>query len=168
MIVASTAAQPPSQPTYGPKALVVQVNEVPQSGTTRLNSRYAYAAKNIGRNPAMITTGSFSPTSTARMPSVAVSAYAGATEEMLRIVLPIRPTEFSLSPLCSGWVSRGASSTSALESVVLHHVLDPGVVLHAVQRQILAVAGVLVAAVGHLRLQGDVAVDPDAAEVQPR
>jgi hypothetical protein len=39
MIVARIAAQPPSHPTYGPKALVVQVNEVPQSGATLLNSR---------------------------------------------------------------------------------------------------------------------------------
>ena len=39
MIVAMTATQPPSHPTYGPNARVVQVNEVPQSGSTRLNSR---------------------------------------------------------------------------------------------------------------------------------
>ena len=39
MMVAMIATQPPSQPTYGPKALVVQVKDVPQSGSTRLNSR---------------------------------------------------------------------------------------------------------------------------------
>ena len=39
MMVARIAAQPPSQPTYGPKALVVQVNDVPQSGATLLSSR---------------------------------------------------------------------------------------------------------------------------------
>ena len=41
MIVARMAAHPPSHPTYGPKARVVQVNDVPQSGSTLLNSRYA-------------------------------------------------------------------------------------------------------------------------------
>jgi hypothetical protein len=45
-------------------------------------------------------------------------------------------------------------------------VLDAGVVLEPVQAQVLAVAGVLEAAVGHLGDQGDVGVDPDAAEVQ--
>ena len=39
MTVARMAAQPPSHPTYGPKALVVQVNDVPQSGATLLSSR---------------------------------------------------------------------------------------------------------------------------------
>ena len=39
MTVARIAAQPPSQPTYGPKALVVQVKEVPQSGATLFSSR---------------------------------------------------------------------------------------------------------------------------------
>src|SRR5829696_152271 len=47
-----------------------------------------------------------------------------------------------------------------------HHVLDPGVVLEAVHRQVLAVAGVLEAAVRHLGDQRDVGVDPHAAEVQ--
>ena len=47
-----------------------------------------------------------------------------------------------------------------------HHVLDPGVVLEAVHRQVLAVAGVLEAAVRHLGDERDVAVDPDAAEVE--
>src|SRR3954453_17233643 len=48
-----------------------------------------------------------------------------------------------------------------------HDVLDPRVVLEAVHRQVLAVAGVLEAAVRHLGHQRDVGVDPDAAEVQP-
>ena len=39
MIVAITAVQPPSQPTYGPNALLVQVNDVPLSGMIVLNSR---------------------------------------------------------------------------------------------------------------------------------
>ena len=72
---------------------------MPLSGITVLNSRYAYAAKNIGRKPAMITTGVCSPTATARMPTVAVSTYAGATDEMPSSVPPNRPTEFALSPL---------------------------------------------------------------------
>src|SRR5215217_4264259 len=50
---------------------------------------------------------------------------------------------------------------------VAHHVLDAGVVLQAVHRQVLAVAGVLEAAVRHLRHEWDVRVDPDAPEVQP-
>ena len=69
-----TAAQPPSHPTYGPNALVVQVNDVPLSGTTLFSSRYAYAAKNIGMKPAMMITGIFSPASATRIPTVAVRA----------------------------------------------------------------------------------------------
>src|SRR5918992_993588 len=49
---------------------------------------------------------------------------------------------------------------------VRHDVLDARVVLESVDRQVLAVAGVLEAAVRHLRDQGDVRVDPDAAEVE--
>src|SRR6266487_6277492 len=47
-----------------------------------------------------------------------------------------------------------------------HHVLDLGVVLERVYRQVLAVAGLLVAAVRHLRGERDVVVDPDRAELQ--
>src|SRR5215218_511961 len=48
-----------------------------------------------------------------------------------------------------------------------HHVLDARVVLEAVHREVLAVAGVLEAAVRHLGHQRDVGVDPHTAEVQP-
>jgi hypothetical protein len=75
------------------------VNEVPLSGMIRLNSRYAYAAKNIGRKPAMITTGVLARTLAARMPSVAVKAYAGATEEIPSMVPPNRPTTLLFRPL---------------------------------------------------------------------
>ena len=61
----------------------------------------------------------------------------------------------------------GVTRWSALEPVVDHHVLDPGVVLEPVHRQVLAVARVLEAAVRHLPDQRDVGVDPDAAEVEP-
>ena len=47
-----------------------------------------------------------------------------------------------------------------------HNVLDAGVVLDPVDRQVLAVPGVLEAAVGHLGDEGDVGVDPHAAEVE--
>src|ERR1700752_1381472 len=47
-----------------------------------------------------------------------------------------------------------------------HDVLDPGVVLEPVHREVLAVAGVLEAAVRHLGDERDVGVDPDAAEVE--
>src|SRR5215203_6981374 len=48
-----------------------------------------------------------------------------------------------------------------------HHVLDAGVVFEAVHGEVLAVARVLEAAVGHLGHEGDVGVDPDAPEIQP-
>src|SRR3954451_2778361 len=48
-----------------------------------------------------------------------------------------------------------------------HDVLDAGVVLEAVHGQVLAVAGVLEAAVRHLGHDRDVSVDPHRAEVQP-
>src|SRR3954447_21407185 len=47
-----------------------------------------------------------------------------------------------------------------------HDVLDPRVVLEAVHRQVLAVAGVLEAAVRHLGHDRDVGVDPYRAEVE--
>ena len=40
----------------------------------------------------------------------------------------------------------------SLESVILHDVLDPGVILQPVHRKIFAVTGVLIAPVRHLRL----------------
>src|SRR4051812_46208428 len=49
---------------------------------------------------------------------------------------------------------------------VRHHVLDARVVLEPVHREVLAVAGVLEAAVRHLGDERDVRVDPDAAEVE--
>src|ERR1035438_2768319 len=48
-----------------------------------------------------------------------------------------------------------------------HDVLDPGVVLEPVHGEILAVARVTVAAMGHLSHQRNVRVDPDAPEVEP-
>src|SRR5258706_13256531 len=49
---------------------------------------------------------------------------------------------------------------------VAHDVLDPCIVLEAVNRQVFAVPGVLEPAVGHLRDERNVSVDPDGAEVQ--
>src|SRR5487761_2212189 len=49
---------------------------------------------------------------------------------------------------------------------VVHHVLDAGVVLEAVDRQVLAVARVLEPAVGHLGHHRDVGVHPHATEVE--
>ena len=51
-------------------------------------------------------------------------------------------------------------------SMADHHVLELGVVLDGVERHVLAVAALLEPAVGHLRHQGDVVVDPDGAELQ--
>ena len=47
----------------------------------------------------MMTTAIFVPASETRMPIVAVSAYAGATDEMLSTVLPMSPTVSCRSPL---------------------------------------------------------------------
>src|SRR5215212_8737017 len=47
-----------------------------------------------------------------------------------------------------------------------HDVLDAGVVLEPVHRQVLAVAAVLETAVRHPRDERDVGVDPDDAEVE--
>ena len=47
-----------------------------------------------------------------------------------------------------------------------HHMLDTGVILKSILREVLAVARVLEATVGHLRDHRDVGVDPHAAEVQ--
>ena len=52
-------------------------------------------------------------------------------------------------------------------SRVGHDVLDPGVLLEAVEREVMPVAGVLVAAVRHLGDERAVGVDPHTAEVEP-
>src|SRR6185312_6069784 len=120
----------------------------------------------------MITTGVLAPTLAASMPSVAVKAYAGATEEIPSMVPPNRPTTLLFKPLSAISTTlleavRSNDEGLALESVVLHDVLDAGVVLEPVHRQILAVTGVLVAPMRHLRLQRNMAVVPDTTEVQP-
>src|SRR3954470_13761524 len=48
----------------------------------------------------------------------------------------------------------------------VHDVLEAGVILEAVDGEVLSVAGVLEAAVRHLGDDRDVGVDPDAAEVE--
>ena len=53
-----------------------------------------------------------------------------------------------------------------MSAQIHHHVLDLRVVLQRVGREVLAVAGLLVAAVRHLRGERDVVVDPDAAEAE--
>src|ERR687893_283376 len=60
----------------------------------------------------------------------------------------------------------GTATALALALDVRHHVLDARVVLEPVHRQVLAVAGVLEAAVRHLGDERDVRVDPHAAEVE--
>ena len=47
----------------------------------------------------MITTGVLAPTAAASKPSVAVSAYAGATDEIPSMVPPKRPTTLLFKPL---------------------------------------------------------------------
>src|SRR4028119_652584 len=77
--------------------------------------------------------------------------------------------------IAAGWKLSGARTldracappTARLRLQVGHDVLDAGVVLEAVHGEVLAVAGVLEPAVGHLGDDGDVRVDPDAPEVQP-
>src|SRR4051812_30777037 len=59
-----------------------------------------------------------------------------------------------------------AKRPTGMSGVVQHHVLDVGVVLTGVDRQVLAVPGLLVAAVRHLGHDRDVVVDPDAAELE--
>ena len=74
MMIAATRPQPHIQPTCGPNALTVQVNEVPASGATLFSSRYADAASSIGRKPTRKIAGACTPTSVTVSPSVAVSA----------------------------------------------------------------------------------------------
>src|SRR3984957_16996310 len=66
----------------------------------------------------------------------------------------------SSSPMSSS-VEPGSSGFD-----IAHHVFDPGVILESVHREILAVPGMLVATVGHLRHERDMRVDPHAAEVE--
>ena len=68
---------------------------------------------------------------------------------------PDRHCSFKLFSAISSTLLEAAMSNDeglALESVILHDVLDPGVILQPVHRKIFAVTGVLVAPVRHLRL----------------
>jgi hypothetical protein len=58
----------------------------------------------------MITASVFAPTLAAGMPSVAVRAYAGATDEIPSMVPPNRPTTLLFKPL-------SAISTTLLKAV---------------------------------------------------
>src|SRR5262249_3128543 len=86
-------------------------------------------------------------------PRIAARAASAAICPSITLRVRARPGPVSLSMVCL--VERR------------HHVLDARVVLEPVHRQVLAVAGLLEAAVRHLGDQRDVGVDPDAAEVQP-
>src|ERR1700722_14823963 len=66
----------------------------------------------------------------------------------------------SSSPMSSS-VEPGSSGFD-----IAHHVFDPGVILESVHREILAVPGMLVAPVRHLRHERDVRIDPHATEVE--
>ena len=99
MIVATTSPHPHIQPICGPNAFTVHVNDVPASGAALLSPRYAYATSSIGTNPIRKTPGICTPTSVTVGPSVAVSAYAGATEEIASTTLPSNPTESWTRPL---------------------------------------------------------------------
>jgi hypothetical protein len=79
----------------------------------------------------------------------------------------VPPTATS-SRCCSTWACPGSATEDLAlpSSVADHHVLELGVVLDGVERHVLAVAALLEPAVGHLRHQGDVVVDPDGAELQ--
>ena len=68
----------------------------------------------------------------------------------------------------TSWLMRSQKLRPAHDVDVVHDVLDAGVVLEPVHRQVLAVAGVLEPAVRHLGHERDVAVDPHAAEVEAR
>src|SRR5947208_14970705 len=64
-------------------------------------------------------------------------------------------------------VTCSSVTSAAMASVDLRHdVLDLRVVLERVHREVLAVAGLLVAAVRHLRDQRDVVVDPHGPELE--
>jgi hypothetical protein len=90
----------------------------------------------------------------------------------------MRPTLWGTRLLSRPWVGRKpggrpeahlleGKEANRLSAKLRHHVLDVGVVLDGVHGEVLAVAGVLEAAVGHLGDERDVRVDPHASEVQP-
>src|SRR5215469_17460707 len=84
---------------------------------------------------------------------------------------PLAPTLGHAPGTCAGGArvpSSGAAGHSSEGSFadIAHDVLDTGVVLETVHGQVLAVAGVLEAAVGHLGHERYMGVDPDRPEVE--
>src|SRR3954465_8807909 len=79
---------------------------------------------------------------------------AGTRSPCDRYSLRTPTSSMALSVIC----------TSSAEST--HHVFDAGVLLEAVHREVLAVAGVAEAAVRHLGHERQVGVDPHRAEVE--
>ena len=59
---ATTIAQPPCQPVFGPKARVAQVKVVPQSGSALFSSLYPIEVSSIGTKARTATAGDCSPT----------------------------------------------------------------------------------------------------------
>src|SRR3954452_15691035 len=137
----------------------------PKPGSSAPPSRSTTSAARGARSSASWSRATTRPARTAsaraRVPTASsVSTVPPRTTRStpLTAVLP------SLPASAAGGMGSWCAAGSRLD--VAHHVLDPGVVLEAVHRQVLAVARVLEAAVRHLGDQRDVGVDPDAAEVQ--
>ncbi len=68
---AATVAQPPAQPSAGPKARVPQMKVVPQSGSALFSSLKPIEHSSIGTNASTATSGDFSPTAATTKNSVA-------------------------------------------------------------------------------------------------
>src|SRR6266568_4108174 len=59
---ATTMAQPPNQPVFGPNARVAHVNVVPQSGSALFSSLYPIDVSSIGTNASTATAGAWRAT----------------------------------------------------------------------------------------------------------
>src|SRR5690349_6097968 len=109
-VPATATPQPPSHPTHGPNAFVAQVKVVPQSGISRLSSRYANAISSIGTNAITKAMGACSPTASTTNPSVAASEYTGAVDARPMTVDPKSPSVPVARPLPSFDAGAGAGA----------------------------------------------------------
>src|SRR5262249_38303194 len=110
---ATTMAQPPNQPVFGPNAPVAHVNVVPHSGTALFSSLYPIDASTIRTNASTATACAWSAPGAWTYHGVAAMLERGASDVVAITVVEIRPRAPDFRPL-SSCCSVGCLSSSAV------------------------------------------------------
>src|SRR5262245_60563524 len=151
--------------SYGPPSWV---KALPTSDMTRAYGRTKATASAISQvkpsPPLLATIPSVSRPTNAQ---IVKNTMSKRRIDLISLLFSCSASSVVRSTACVPATAPASMSAPFEGSVELrHHVLDLGVVLQGVGREVLAVAGLLVAAVRHLRDERDVVVDPDRPELE--